>query len=529
MSLNYLLRSLPVFLLLFGEAYGQNYNTRMNLASVDTLNRVACYDLEFSSGGTGWELGSFNLSIFYDASRACYRSDSLLLNDQVNSLNILSMFNTTNLSNLPYRDSLGFLRISLDAVSQAADFDTLRQLIPGDGTWRPVVRICYDLKFDNILDPTTCMQLNFNTPVQAELGARPDIVTQHAGGFIFLEIPVNQVENIVPDRTRNACFVLYENTQDLCTDGIDNDENGLTDCLDTEGCAPSNVTVALPNLSCSMSTGDLIFSGTADGMYSVNGGQNFGVDSIFLEIGPGLYDVVIQKNNVTACAWNQPVIVPQPNCEDNDIACSDGIDNDEDGLIDCDDSDCIPILPEIMLSHPSNCPELNNGAISIVTDTSGLELSIDNGSTFQLGEFADLSPGDFSVLIQNSNTLCQSSSALITLNRIICEPPIDTTITDTSTMNIYLANALRLNSNVNGRLSIRLSENQAMNIESFEVYDRWGNQVHNVGNINTDNPSHAWNGTFNGQFVSPGVYFYRALLLSGSERFSLSGDVTVIN
>jgi gliding motility-associated-like protein len=158
-------------------------------------------------------------------------------------------------------------------------------------------------------------------------------------------------------------------------------------------------------------------------------------------------------------------------------------------------------------------------------------------------------------VLQNPNTGCQTRNEAIlnvtvdcNIQPEICDDGIDNDMNglidcadqacaffplceiDTSVISqVYIANALSTNSSINGRLTITPERDQVLRIEDFEVYDRWGNQIHRVENMNTDDPEHAWNGTFSGRPVRSGVYFYRVLLTSGSERLSLSGDVTVIN
>ncbi|MEQ8979775.1 MAG: hypothetical protein RL846_17690, partial [Deltaproteobacteria bacterium] len=45
---------------------------------------------------------------------------------------------------------------------------------------------------------------------------------------------------------------------------------------------------------------------------------------------------------VAACRYEKP-LSPVLGYERDDIACSDGIDNDRDGLTDCDDGDCLEV------------------------------------------------------------------------------------------------------------------------------------------------------------------------------------------
>jgi len=66
-------------------------------------------------------------------------------------------------------------------------------------------------------------------------------------------------------------------------------------------------------------------------------------------------------------------------------------------------------------------------------------------------------------------------------------------------------------------------------IFSFEVYDRWGNQMFTSQNARFNEEATGWDGTFKGKFVNPGVYVYYFLVLraDGSTHI-LSGDISIL-
>ncbi|MDX1407466.1 MAG: gliding motility-associated C-terminal domain-containing protein, partial [Saprospiraceae bacterium] len=65
-------------------------------------------------------------------------------------------------------------------------------------------------------------------------------------------------------------------------------------------------------------------------------------------------------------------------------------------------------------------------------------------------------------------------------------------------------------------------------IISFAVFSRWGETLFTVSNRAPDDPGAAWDGTFNGEAVLPGVYIYRIRLLIDGKEFTKAGDVTLI-
>jgi len=67
-------------------------------------------------------------------------------------------------------------------------------------------------------------------------------------------------------------------------------------------------------------------------------------------------------------------------------------------------------------------------------------------------------------------------------------------------------------------------------IESFAIFDRWGNQVFEAGSRAAGpDGSDAWDGTHNGNEVQPGVYVYLAkVTFVDNFEFTYKGSVTLI-
>ncbi|HFA47923.1 MAG TPA: hypothetical protein ENJ95_02765 [Bacteroidetes bacterium] len=99
------------------------------------------------------------------------------------------------------------------------------------------------------------------------------------------------------------------------------------------------------------------------------------------------------------------LFAPVPNCTE---ICLNGIDDDGDGLIDCEDPDCgAPSNISVSQNTPDNCPLLNNGSINISATGINLEYSIDAGNTFQASNiFAGLSAGNYNIRVRNGATGC---------------------------------------------------------------------------------------------------------------------------
>ena len=89
--------------------------------------------------------------------------------------------------------------------------------------------------------------------------------------------------------------------------------------------------------------------------------------------------------------------------------CGNDFDDDNDGLIDCADvEDCVtPMITNVDLTSPTNCPTLDNGTIVITAIGTNLEYSIDNGTTFQTSNtFTNISSGQYFIVVRNVVNAC---------------------------------------------------------------------------------------------------------------------------
>lgn len=66
-------------------------------------------------------------------------------------------------------------------------------------------------------------------------------------------------------------------------------------------------------------------------------------------------------------------------------------------------------------------------------------------------------------------------------------------------------------------------------INSFKIFNRWGQLVFERANCQTDDPSCGWDGKFNGTLLNPDVYVYVAeAVCDTNEPLTLKGNVTLI-
>jgi hypothetical protein len=133
-----------------------------------------------------------------------------------------------------------------------------------------------------------------------------------------------------------------------------------------------------------------------------------------------------QSGNQDSCVS----IITMINLFENDIAnCSDGDDNDGDGLIDCDDPDCAkPTIEGFDLDHPTaiSCSQTEiDGSITINQELGNI-FSLDSGITIQSSEtFSNLIAGYYTVWASNSYTHCVSeeTTRLINSKALLADVP----------------------------------------------------------------------------------------------------------
>jgi hypothetical protein len=94
--------------------------------------------------------------------------------------------------------------------------------------------------------------------------------------------------------------------------------------------------------------------------------------------------------------------------------------------------------------------------------------------------------------------------------------------------NVYFPNAINPDSDFNDYFTA-FGGQDVVEIESLQIYDRWGERVYERFGFQPNDPYIGWNGKFNGDEVQPGVYAWFAVVrfLDG-EKILYTGDVTVI-
>ena len=78
----------------------------------------------------------------------------------------------------------------------------------------------------------------------------------------------------------------------------------------------------------------------------------------------------------------------------------------------------------------------------------------------------------------------------------------------------------------NGNTHFSLFSRYPLPVLELSVYDRWGEQMFQRLNFNTNTPEEGWDGTFQGKEALPGVYVFMARVeLNSGNVVVLKGDI----
>ena len=75
------------------------------------------------------------------------------------------------------------------------------------------------------------------------------------------------------------------------------------------------------------------------------------------------------------------------------------------------------------------------------------------------------------------------------------------------------------------------SQNAPGEIQSFNIYDRWGNRVYQLNgtvSLPNDDDTWGWDGRANGRNVATGVYVFHAVVETLGVQKELKGSITLV-
>ncbi len=292
-------------------------------------------------------------------------------------------------------------------------------------------------------DETICRYFDTNVSVSATGGTTP-YNYQWSNGLSgnlssFTVSPLNTTTYTVTVTSANGCndtdqiTVTVQTCVEDCSNGTDDDGDGLVDCADPDcgptadagnnlnNCPGENIQIGV---SASGGNGALTFSWS-------NGAS--GQSQIVNPLTTTTYTVTVSASS--GCTAVDQVTVNVVTCGED---CTNGIDDDGDGLVDCADPDCVATsAPDLMDDIYTSCPampyservtyndnNLQNPVYSIYTNPANGTVSID-----ATGKFTYTPSGNDCLVDQFMYQACNQvsgccSQATVTINLADATSPV---------------------------------------------------------------------------------------------------------
>ena len=190
--------------------------------------------------------------------------------------------------------------------------------------------------------------------------------------------------------------VIVQETASLCV------SPGLSLTVNPDPLAPSTPVVGVTvQPSCPVPTGTLVVSTPAEGSgynYSIDLGTTWASSATFTGLSPGIVQVMVQET-VTGCKSPSAQVTVNP----------------------------LPVSPPVPVASVTQQPNCLVSAGSIVVtkpaEGTGYEYSIDAGASWNSNAtFTGLSPGDYSVMVQETVTSCKSPALSLTVDPVPAAP-----------------------------------------------------------------------------------------------------------
>ena len=221
----------------------QEFDIRFEFDRIECNTRQVCYHTQLrSADGQAWNLAGQNYRIFYDASMGSYIDgtaqsllDAALYSDILLTANIQNTDASSAQGDIPFKSTLSFLNYSVDLMNLTNGGVEL----PANGDWISTTELCFEVTQEVIDNGSECLNA-----VWARMGKTDGIATAfvEVSQWVEANSTTEAFANVYDDLDENdgaaSCLSSHcggdgnENTEDLCSDGIDNDGDGLVDCQD---------------------------------------------------------------------------------------------------------------------------------------------------------------------------------------------------------------------------------------------------------------------------------------------------------
>lgn len=230
--------------------------------------------------------------------------------------------------------------------------------------------------------------------------------------------------------------------------------------------------------------------GTAPYLYSIDGGQVFNTENIFLNLPYGNTSLVIQ--DAEGCEYFDSVSIPE--------------------------------VPEIVLELAPM-------------------IEIDLGDSYQIEALVNLTENEIDSILWTPNESLSCSNCLNPIGNPLqttiyqiqlwdenaCPAEAEIMLRVNKDPQVFIPNVFSPNADgVNDNFFVFAKDGIILNIPRFQIFNRWGGEVFRIQNALPNDPAFGWDGTFKGKRVNPSVFVYLVEVeLIGGEKIIFKGDVTV--
>lgn len=217
--------------------------------------------------------------------------------------------------------------------------------------------------------------------------------------------------------------------------------------------------------------------------YSING-TDFQNSNRFTNLLPGNYSVTVEDEN--GCSVTEVVNIPPLS---------------------------VLVIDEVV-SRPADCRG-NSGSVEVIARGGSGLITYQLDTTVQTTpEFEGLAPGNYLLTVSDESGC--SLSRQINVARGDCP--------------IYIANAFSPNGDgVNDRFAVFAAAGIVGQVETYRIFNRWGNQVYEANGFPLGDQGLWWDGSVQGRPVATGMYlYYLVIQLDGGEQIIEQGEVNVV-
>lgn len=285
---------------------------------------------------------------------------------------------------------------------------------------------------------------------------------------------------------------------------VTNTQNGCTESTEVfvfeNNNVPSDLVVNMSPPACAGDNGSIeilsVQGGEGPYLYSLDGGDNFYDITFFGGLDPDTYELVVQ--DAIGCEYDQLINIPFV----EDIYVETSVELETDLEIELGDT--------VQLLATSNYEEWELANISW---TSSESLSCNDCLT--------------PIAFPNQTTTYQ----ITIVNENGCPATDEITLRVNKKRGIFIPNVFSPGNNddINDIFHIFSDQKSVRNIETFQVFDRWGELVFENYDFMPDDPAQGWDGTLRGERMNPAVFVYWAKIeFIDGQVVLFKGDVTLV-